>query len=123
MALFVSSNRQINEIHKESLAKGLDWRGVLDILGISFKVRKTGVLTTHCVVHRERTPSLHFWNTSGRCHCHGCGFDCDIFDFVANALDSSDPEIVRLFVAGHITTQFFVNDFLQLNFLSKLFDD
>ncbi len=44
--------------------------------------RSTGVFVRRCVFHREKTASLHFWNTSGRYHCHGCGADGDRIDFV-----------------------------------------
>lgn len=59
-----------------------NWKTALQLLGIPFKERSTGVLVILCPFHKERTPSLHCWPKSGNYRCHGCHKTGSIEEFV-----------------------------------------
>jgi len=60
------------------------WEQVLRALKLSssFKRRASGVLVGKCVIHSEKSPSLHLWPRSRRYKCHGCGAEGDMVSFV-----------------------------------------
>ena len=60
------------------------WDQVLDKLGLSqnFRQRSTGVLIGTCLVHKEKTASLHLWPESRNFRCHGCDWEGTLLDFV-----------------------------------------
>ena len=63
------------------LEKELSWLDICKMLKIDRKVRSTGVIVILCQHHKEKTPSLHMWEKSGRYYCHGCHMTGDKTDF------------------------------------------
>ena len=71
------------------------WREICEILKIPLTpedavVRKCGVIYIICRFHREKTPSLKFWEESGGFQCFGCGWRGDKIKFIAHELGIED---------------------------------
>ena len=78
----------VSELRRR-IASDIHWIQILRTLNVHFIERSTGTLVSLCRVHLEKTPSCHFWNTSGRYYCHGCAIGGDKTDFVLEHLDSN----------------------------------
>ncbi len=70
-------------VTREIVERLAGWEIILVREGIPFKRRNNGDLVTFCVFHKERTPSLHFWEKKKRFKCYGCRKDGDILAFIA----------------------------------------
>src|SRR3989344_1440026 len=81
MTILLKSALDFDLIRRREITSGATWEQVLKKLGIKHERRSSGVLVALCVFHEEKTPSLHFWPSSGF-KCHGCGVSYDMLGFV-----------------------------------------
>ncbi len=102
------------------VATHVHWKQILKTLSIAYVERSTGTLVSLCQFHLEKTPSLHFWNISGRYYCHGCALEGDKLDFVCKYLCLND---VLSFEDKDMLQRFFAHqpslpspDQLEINF-------
>lgn len=76
------------------------WKKVLAKFDLPIsRIRQSGSYVLSCPFHQERTPSFQIWvNGSGRYHCHGCGSDGTMIEFVVRLRDTYIWEnVVRFF--------------------------
>ena len=80
----------------------IPWEVVLQKFGYAPK-RIGNDLIMKCIFpHKERTPSLRFYNNSRKFICYGCGKDGDVFDFVEYMMNGDRQKTMK-FIAKHFS--------------------
>ena len=69
-----------------------DWEDICKKLNLPFRKRSTGILVLLCPFHREKTPSLHMWQTSNHFWCFGCHKGGDMHYFLCYMLNDRRSE-------------------------------
>ena len=72
----------------ETMLLNVSWEEICEILNISLSPpnairRKNGVIYLLCPFHREKTPSLKFWEKTNTFLCFGCHMQGNKEDFVS----------------------------------------
>lgn len=79
-------HESVEEVDKviELINERLSWTDLIRYLGVSFKIRASGVIVARCVFHQEWTPSLTLYPLPRqlRFHCYGCGFGGHMIKFL-----------------------------------------
>ena len=95
----ISLEAELQQVSLVDVANDLlpryDGKGLLIKLSISPNYKRL------CPFHEEKTPSFWVWPQSNRYHCHGCGADGDVLDFVTHVKGSE--ELAREYLA-HAST-------------------
>lgn len=64
----------------------VQWAEILRHFGVRYTKRSTGTLVALCYFHVEKTPSMHFWDKSGRFHCFGCAKEGNKLTYVGHVI-------------------------------------
>ena len=80
----------------------IPWKSILKILGLQAKKINHG-LKIKCIFHEEKTPSLRFFDDSGKYFCYGCRKKGDKFDFVAFFIKRGNKTAAMKFFARHFS--------------------